>query len=189
MGFLQEKFTNKWENTQDIFLFCTVFSINKKHENDTVLQFNARFFRFYNRIPYRVRPNEVVALIYYLEAFDGIFGVCFKNEDPQSLEEVQDFAIKLERNYLAACALPLIHVPDQLVKVTPLDDLQPVVVTEIQEVCVIEDEPQLALYQVPRDEQEGDSPILDDPKPIVAPFESHAEFQEDEGENLKTQEC
>jgi hypothetical protein len=41
---------------------------------------------------------------------------------------------------------------NQLVKVTPLDDLQPLVVTEVQEVCVIEDEPQLALYQVPRDE-------------------------------------
>jgi hypothetical protein len=63
------------------------------------------------------------------------------------------------------------------VKVTPLDDLQPLVVTEVQEVCVIEDEPQLALYQVPRDEQEGDSPILDDPEPIAAPFESHAKFK------------
>jgi hypothetical protein len=98
-------------------------------------------------------------------------------------------AIKLERNYLATCELPLIHVPEQPVKVTPLDDLQPLVVTKVQEVCVIEDEPQLAPCQVPRDEQEGDSPILDDLEPIVAPFESHAEFQEDEGEDLNTQEC
>jgi hypothetical protein len=30
---------------------------------------------------------------------------------------------------------------------------------------------------------------LDDPKPITAPFESHAEFQEYEGEDLNTQEC
>ena len=59
----------------------------------------------------------------------------------------------------------------------------------MQEVCVIEYEPQLAPYQVPREEQEGDSPILDDLEPIVAPFESHAEFQEDEGEDLNTQEC
>jgi hypothetical protein len=28
-----------------------------------------------NQIPNKVRPNEVAALIYYLEAFDGIFGV------------------------------------------------------------------------------------------------------------------
>ena len=59
----------------------------------------------------------------------------------------------------------------------------------MQEVCVIEDKPQLALYQVPRDEQEGYSPILDDLEPIASPFESHAEFQEDEGEDLNTQEC
>jgi hypothetical protein len=159
----QEKFTERWANTHDIFFLCTVFSIIKKHESETVCQFNARFFKFYNRIPYRVRPNEDVALIYYLEAFDGIFGVFLRNEDPQNLEEAQAAAIKLERNHLAACELPPIHVPDQPVKVTPLDDLQPLVVTEVQEVCVIEDEPQLAPCQVPKDEQEGDSPILDDP--------------------------
>jgi hypothetical protein len=83
-------------------------------------------------------------LIYYLEAFDGIFGVFLRNEDPQNLEEVQVVAIKLERNCLAACELPLIHVPDQPVKVTPLDDLQPLVVIEVQEICVNEDKTQLA---------------------------------------------
>jgi hypothetical protein len=68
------------------------------------------------------------------------------------LEEAQVAAIKLERNHLAACELLPIHVPNQLVKVTPLDDLQPLVVTKVQEVCVIEDEPQLAPCQVPKDE-------------------------------------
>jgi hypothetical protein len=111
-------------------------------------------------------------LIYYLETFDGIFGVFLMNEDPQNLEEAQTVAIKLERNHLAACELPLIHVPDQPVQVTPLDDLQLLVVTDVQEFYVIEDEPQLALCQVPKDEQEGDSPILDDPKPIATPIES-----------------
>jgi hypothetical protein len=131
-----------------------------------------------------VRPNEVAALIYYLEAFDGVF---LRNEDPQNLEEVQAATVKLERNYLAACELLSIHVPDQPVKVTPLDDLQPLVVIEVQEVCVIEDEPQLAPYQVPIDEQKGVSPILDHQEPEAAQFESHAEFQEDEGEDVITQ--
>jgi hypothetical protein len=63
------------------------------------------------------------------------------------------------------------------------------VVTKVQEVCVNEYEPQIAPYQVPRDEQEGDRWILDDLEPIIAPFESHAEFQEDEGDDLNTQEC
>jgi hypothetical protein len=52
-------------------------------------------------------------LIYYLEAFDGIFGVFVKNEDPQNLEEAQVATIKLERNHLAAFELPSIHISDQ----------------------------------------------------------------------------
>jgi hypothetical protein len=136
-----------------------------------------------------VRPNEIVSLIYYLEAFDDISGVFLRNEDPQNWEEAQVAAIKLERNHLVACELPPIHVPDQLVKIIPLDDLQPLVVTKVQEVRVIKDEPQLAPCQVLKDDQEGDSPILDDLEPIVAPFESHAEFQEDECEYVITLEC
>jgi hypothetical protein len=73
--------------------------------------------------------------------------------------------------------------------VTPLDGLQPLVVIEVQDVCVIENEPKLAPYQVPRDEQKGDSPILDESEPIAASFESHVDFQENEGEDLNTQKC
>jgi hypothetical protein len=109
-----------------------------------------------------------------------------RNEGPQNLEKVQATAIKLEINYLVAHELPPIHVLDQLVKVTPLDDLQPLVVTKVQEVCVIEDKSTLAPYQVLRDEQKGDYPILDDPELIITPFESHIEFKEDEGEDLNT---
>jgi hypothetical protein len=58
------------------------------------------------------------------------------------------------------------------VKVTPLDNLEPLIVTKVQEVRVIEDEPQLAPCQVLGDEQERDNPILDDMEPIVAPIES-----------------
>jgi hypothetical protein len=76
-----------------------------------------------------VWPNETVALIYYLEAFDGIFGGFLRNEDAQGLDEAQVVGVKLERNHLAACELPPIHVPDQPVKVTPHDDLQALVVT------------------------------------------------------------
>jgi hypothetical protein len=71
------------------------------------------FLNFYNRIPYRVRPNEDVALLYYLEAFDCIFGVFLRNEDAENLVEAQATAIKLERNHLVACELPSIHVLDQ----------------------------------------------------------------------------
>jgi hypothetical protein len=60
--------------------------------------------------------NVAFALIYYLEAYDGILGMFFRDEDPQNMEEAQDAAIKVERIFLAVNKFPLIHVPDQPVR-------------------------------------------------------------------------
>jgi hypothetical protein len=54
---------------------------------------------------------------------------------------------------------------------------------------MIEDEPQLAPYQVPRDEEDGEGSILDDQEPIVAPLESYAEFREGEDQELSALVC
>jgi hypothetical protein len=104
-------------------------------------------------------------------------GIFLRNKEPRTLEEAHVDVIKLETNFMATYGF------------IPIHEFQLTIVKALQESCVIEDEPQLALYQVPRDEQEGYSPILDDIEPTTTPFESHAEFQEDEGEDLNTQEC
>jgi ubiquinone biosynthesis protein Coq4 len=44
-SFQDNKFTERWTNTHDIFFLCTVFSIIKKHESEIVFQFNIRFFQ------------------------------------------------------------------------------------------------------------------------------------------------
>jgi hypothetical protein len=59
-------------------------------------------------------------------------------------------------------------------------------VKAVREVLVSKYEPQLAPCQVPRDNQNDHPSCLDYPEPIAAPFESRAEFQEDEGEDLNT---
>ena len=63
------------------------------------------------------------------------------------------------------------------------------VVRATQKVLVTKDEPQLAPCQVPKDKQDNHGSGLDDLKPIATPFESNAEFQEDEGEDAITLEC
>jgi hypothetical protein len=126
-------------NTQDIFFLFIVFSIIKKLESETVFQFKARFSRFYNRIPNTARANEADALIYYFEAFDGIFGIFLESKEPQTLEEAQAPAIMLGGHFLAAYGF------------LPLHDFQPLVATEVQEILDIEDKPQLAPCQIPRD--------------------------------------
>jgi hypothetical protein len=67
-------------------------------------------------------------LIFYLEAFDGLFGIFFRSKEPQNMEEARATTIKLERQFLAAYGFLLIH------------DFQPSVATGVQEVLDIEDE-------------------------------------------------
>jgi hypothetical protein len=173
----QEKFVERWANKLDNSSLINVFTHIKKNGDETVTDFNALFSKNYYKIPITIRLNDACALIFFLEAFDGILGIFLGNKEPRTLKEAQVVAIKLERDFMAAYGFILIH------------DFQLPIFKAVQEVCVIEDELQLTLYQVPRDEHEGYSPILDDPEQIAAPFKSHAEFQEDEGEDFSTQEC
>jgi hypothetical protein len=124
-----------------------------------------------------MRPNASYALNFYLEAFDGIFGIFLRNKECQNLEEAQVVAIKLERHFIAAYGF------------IPIHDFELLVVKAVQEVLVTKDEPQFALCQVPRDGK-GDGPSgLDDQEPVATRLEPYAEINGDEGEYLNTQEC
>jgi hypothetical protein len=93
------------------------------------------------------------------------------------LEEAHIVAIKLEGHFIAAYGFILIH------------EFQLLMVKAVKDVLVFKDEPQLAPCEVPKDEHDDHSSGLDYLEPIATPFESHAEFQEDEGEDLNTQQC
>ena len=93
------------------------------------------------------------------------------------MDKAQVVVIKLEGHFIAAYCFILIH------------EFHLLVVKAMHEVLITKDEPQLAPCQVLKDEQDNHGLGLDDLEPIIAPFESHAEFKEDEGEDLNTQEC
>jgi len=147
-------------------------------------EFNTCFSKTYYRIPNAERPNAAMALLYYLETYDGIFGILLREKDLHNLEEAQAVAIKLERNILAAYRFPSIHVPNQLVKVTPFNDIQPLVEFLVIEKGQID---QLAPYQGPGDKHDNNDSCLDAHEPIVTPLESYAEFHEDEDDELSFQ--
>jgi hypothetical protein len=98
----QEKFIERWADKQDNFSLINAFDNIKKNGDETVTDFNARFSKTYYKIPTTIRPNAAYALIFYLEAYDGIFGIFLRSKEPQNLEEAQAVAIKLERHFLAA---------------------------------------------------------------------------------------
>jgi hypothetical protein len=131
----QEKFTERWVDKQDNSFLLKAFANLKKNENETVTEFNAHFSKAYYRIPTAIRHDDTLALMYYLETYDGILDIFLGNKDLHNLEEAQVVAIKLERNICASYKFPLIHVPDQPGKVTPFNDIQPSVVTRAQDPC------------------------------------------------------
>jgi hypothetical protein len=124
----------RWADAHDILFLLITFSIIKKNESEIVSKFNTLFSSFHNRIHNTIRPNTTHALVYYLEAFDGIFGIFFRSKEPQTLEEAQAATIKLEGHFLATYGF------------LPIRDFQPSVATGMQEVLDIEDEPQLAPF-------------------------------------------
>jgi hypothetical protein len=120
----QEKFTKRWANKPNNFSLIYAFDNIKKNDDETVIDFNASFFKTYYKIPATIRPNHVYTLNYSLEEFDGIF---LRHKEPQNLEEAQVVAIKLEGHFIAAYGFILI-----------------LIVKALQEVLVSKDEPQLA---------------------------------------------
>jgi hypothetical protein len=172
----QEKFTKRWANKPNNFSLIYAFDNIKKNEDETVIDFNAHFFKTYYKIPTTIRPNHAYTLNYYLVAFDGIFGIFLRHKEPQNLDGAQAIAIKLEGHFITAYGFILIH------------EFQLPMVKAVQEVLVSKDEPQLTTCQVPRDKQDDLPSGLDYPEPIDSSFESHAEFQEDEGEDFNTLE-
>jgi hypothetical protein len=73
----QDKFTERWDDKQDTAFLLKTFSTIKKEENEIVFEFNTRYSKAYNRIPNIVSSNAVGALFFYLQLYDGIFGIAF----------------------------------------------------------------------------------------------------------------
>jgi hypothetical protein len=83
----QEKFTKRWANKPDNSSLINAFTHIIKNGDEIVTNFNARFSNNYYKFPITIRPNDVCALIFYLEAFDGILGIFLRNKEPRTLEE------------------------------------------------------------------------------------------------------
>jgi hypothetical protein len=58
---------------------------------------------------FSIHQHEVVALIYYLEAFDGIFCIFLRIKEPQTLVEAKAVAMKLEGHFIVAYGFLPVH--------------------------------------------------------------------------------
>ena len=93
---------DKWSHKQDNAFLLKSFSLIKKDENKSMEEFNSRFMKAYYKIPHTVRPNPASALIFYIEQFDGLFGVFLKQKEPHDLESAFKEALKMEKHFVLA---------------------------------------------------------------------------------------
>jgi len=80
----------------------TEFGSLKKQEGESVSDFSKRFNKMYNKIPAEIKPSEASTQISYAGAFDPDFCLLLRERRATSLAQMQDAAIEVESNILAA---------------------------------------------------------------------------------------
>jgi ribonuclease HI len=71
-------------------------------EGESVSDFSKRFNKMYNKIPAEIKPSEASAQISYASAFDPDFCLVLRERRATSLAQMQDAAVEVESNILAA---------------------------------------------------------------------------------------
>jgi hypothetical protein len=99
---LDSVFLRQWGDRKDFMYYMTEFGSLKKMEGEFVSDFSKRFNKMYNKIPAEIKPSEASAQISYAGAFDPDFCLLLRERRATSLAQMQDAAIEVESNILAA---------------------------------------------------------------------------------------
>jgi hypothetical protein len=99
---LDNVFLRKWGDRKDYIYYMTEFRSLKKQEGESVSKFSKRFNNMYNKIPAEIKPSEASTQISYASAFDPNLCLILRERRATSLAQMQDAAIEVESNILAA---------------------------------------------------------------------------------------
>jgi hypothetical protein len=87
---------------KDFMYYITEFRSLKRKEGESVSDFSKRFNKMYNKIPAEIKPTKASAKITYDSAFDLNFCLLSRERRATSLAHMQDPALEVESNVLAA---------------------------------------------------------------------------------------
>jgi ribonuclease HI len=99
---LDSAFLRQWGDRKDFMYYMTKFGSLKKMDGESVADFSKRFNKMYNKIPTEIKPSEASAKISYASAFGPDFCLLLRERRATSLAQMQDAAIEVESNVLAA---------------------------------------------------------------------------------------
>jgi hypothetical protein len=99
---LDDVFLKHWGDRRDFLYYITEFGNLKKENGESVSDFTKRFNRMYSKIPAEIKPTETSAQITYANSFDSEFCLLLRERRSATLSLMQDVALEVESNILAA---------------------------------------------------------------------------------------
>jgi hypothetical protein len=99
---LDSAFLRQWGDRKDFMYYMIEFGSLKKMDGESISDFSKRFNKMYNKIPAEIKPSEVSTKISYASAFGPDFCLLLRERRATSLAQMQDAAIEVESNVLAA---------------------------------------------------------------------------------------
>jgi hypothetical protein len=98
----EDSFLRKWGNRTNPVQALTEYNNLRRAPDETVQNFSKRFNKVYNSIPAHLKPPGALAQLRYAEAFDSDFSLLLRERESATLADMQNDAIKVEVNMLAA---------------------------------------------------------------------------------------
>jgi hypothetical protein len=69
-----------------------------KHENESIREFHTRFETLLQKIPVSHHPSDNYLVYIYTKSFTSQLGYLLRDKNPQSIQEAQELATKIEGN-------------------------------------------------------------------------------------------
>lgn len=100
---LDDAFLKHWGgDRRDFLYYITEFGNLRKENNESVSDFTKRFNIMCSKIPAEIKPSDTSAKITYASAFDPDFCLLLREMRSATLSLMQDAALEVETNILAA---------------------------------------------------------------------------------------
>jgi hypothetical protein len=90
------------EKKKDSGMLLIQFNQIKRKENETVKEFDTRFDILHIQISKDVHPSDAVALLLFLNAFEGQFSFILKERIPDSLEKAKEYSAQIEEHLISS---------------------------------------------------------------------------------------
>jgi hypothetical protein len=102
MDRLEEAFLKRWSVKEDPNMLLTRLNNLAKYENESIREFHTRFETLLQRIPASHHPKDDYLVHIYTRSFNGQLGYLLRDKNPQSVQEAQELASKIEGNLLSS---------------------------------------------------------------------------------------